>query len=290
MSILGFGLWASSGPFPLSAHYGLYKRGRDPPPTNPSRHLKKERSALPLKWLLKEGRGRSPTAVVAAATTAATPCPGHWFISTVIATPPSSSRRRRRLRPPPLPPPPDRRTAIISTSTPISGHPQLLLRRDLLPLRPAPPPSRSSPPRPSPSSPISPPPPLRQVTPLPQAPRPASSTLPTVSLSGLTPPLPRFPVQKINLPSSRSASPPRPTSLSHDLLSLRHLPSNFREAYPARGFTPVSDRLSHLPPSSSRTPSLVKILLYSPILPTLPTPIASRQRSRPISLLLSRFL
>ena len=23
------GLWASSGPFPLSAHYGLYKRGRD---------------------------------------------------------------------------------------------------------------------------------------------------------------------------------------------------------------------------------------------------------------------
>ena len=26
------GLWASSGPFPLSAHYGLYKRGRDPPP------------------------------------------------------------------------------------------------------------------------------------------------------------------------------------------------------------------------------------------------------------------
>ena len=51
------GLWASSGPFPLSAHYGLYKRGRDPP-TNPSRHLKKERSDLPLKWLLKEGRGR----------------------------------------------------------------------------------------------------------------------------------------------------------------------------------------------------------------------------------------
>ena len=27
------GLWASSGPFPLSAHYGLYKRGRDPPQT-----------------------------------------------------------------------------------------------------------------------------------------------------------------------------------------------------------------------------------------------------------------
>ena len=83
------GLWASSGPFPLSAHYGLYKRGRDPP-TNPSSHLKKERSDLPLKWLLKEGRGRSPTAAAAAAaaaclraavaaatTIAATPCPGH---------------------------------------------------------------------------------------------------------------------------------------------------------------------------------------------------------------------
>ena len=35
------GLWASSGPFPLSAHYGLYKRGRDHT-TNPSRHLKKK--------------------------------------------------------------------------------------------------------------------------------------------------------------------------------------------------------------------------------------------------------
>ena len=74
MSILGFGLWAPSGPFPLSGHYGLYKRGMDTP-KNPSHHLKKEKSALPLKSLLKEGRGRSPTA--AAATTNATPCPGH---------------------------------------------------------------------------------------------------------------------------------------------------------------------------------------------------------------------
>ena len=32
---LGFGLWASSGPFPLSIHFGLYKRGRDPPPNKP---------------------------------------------------------------------------------------------------------------------------------------------------------------------------------------------------------------------------------------------------------------
>ena len=87
-------MWASSGPFPLSAHYGLYKRGRDPP-TNPSRHLKKERSDLPLKWLLKEGRGRSPIAAAAAArhraaaaTTAATPCPGN-------GSSPLSSRRCR---------------------------------------------------------------------------------------------------------------------------------------------------------------------------------------------------
>ena len=65
------GLWASSGPFSLSAHYGLYKRGKDPP-TNPSRHLKKERIIIPLKWLLKEDQGRRPTAA-SAATTAATP-------------------------------------------------------------------------------------------------------------------------------------------------------------------------------------------------------------------------
>ena len=64
-------MWASSGPFPLSTHYGLYKRGRDPP-TNPSRHLKKERIIIPLKWMLKEDQGRRPTAA-SAATTAAAP-------------------------------------------------------------------------------------------------------------------------------------------------------------------------------------------------------------------------
>ena len=88
------GLWASSGPFPLSAHYGLYKRERDSsPPTNPSRHLKKERSALPLKWLLKEGRGRSPTTATAAAAArlcaaaaAATPCSDHE--DTIVPPPP----------------------------------------------------------------------------------------------------------------------------------------------------------------------------------------------------------
>ena len=112
MSILGFGLWASSGPFPLSAHYGLYKRGRDPP-TNPSRHLRKESSLLHLEWLLTEGRGRSPTAAAAAArlraaasaaaTTTATPCPGHADSPTAapaaaadLAPPPPPSSRRRR--------------------------------------------------------------------------------------------------------------------------------------------------------------------------------------------------
>ena len=88
------GLWASSGPFPLSAHYGLYMRGRDPP-TNPSRHLKKERSSLPLKWLLKEDQGRRPTAATtaaallrAAAVPAASPCRDHVFLRADIPTPP----------------------------------------------------------------------------------------------------------------------------------------------------------------------------------------------------------
>ena len=106
-------MWASSGPFPLSAHYGLYKRGRDPP-TNPSRHLKKERSELPLKWLLKEDRRRRPTAAsaaiaaaaaaacqcAAAAETAVSSCSPHALPTHFTA----QSRRRRRFRPP-LPPP-----------------------------------------------------------------------------------------------------------------------------------------------------------------------------------------
>ena len=99
------GLWASSGPFPLSAHYGLYKRGRDPP-TNPGRHLKKERSELPLKWLLKEDWRRRPTVTAAAhccataapaAETAASSCSLH--VLPTRFTIPSC----RRLRPPLLP-------------------------------------------------------------------------------------------------------------------------------------------------------------------------------------------
>ena len=53
------GLWASSGPFPLSAHYGLYKRGRDPP-TNPSRHLKKKKEH-PSSQVAAQGRARRET-------------------------------------------------------------------------------------------------------------------------------------------------------------------------------------------------------------------------------------
>ena len=120
------GLWASSGPFPLSAHYGLYKRGRDAP-TNPSRHLKKERSPLPLKWLLKEDQGRRPTAASAAAAqpraaavpaaeTAASPCFGH-----VLPTQSTIRLRCRRLRPPP---PLPGSCATIPSSTDIP-HPRL---------------------------------------------------------------------------------------------------------------------------------------------------------------------
>ena len=60
MSIFRCGLWASSGPFPLSAHYGLYKRGRDPP-TNPSHHLKKEKRTLSLSQVAAQGRSRKET-------------------------------------------------------------------------------------------------------------------------------------------------------------------------------------------------------------------------------------
>ena len=126
-------MWASSGPFPLSAHYGLYKRGRDPP-TNPSRHLKKERSPLPLKWLLKEDQGRRPTtasvaataaaqprvAAVPAAETAASPCFGH-VLPTHSTLRRRCRRRCRRLRPPP---PLSESCATLPSSTDIP-HPRL---------------------------------------------------------------------------------------------------------------------------------------------------------------------
>ena len=138
MSILGFGLWASSGPFPLSAHYGLYKRGRDPP-TNPSRHLKKKECSS-LKWLLKEDQGRRPTAASAAAAapsrsaavpaaeTAASPCLGRYISSCRLpaaAAATSGRRCRRRIAAPPSPPfiP---SSSPASTSLPLHGPPLLL--------------------------------------------------------------------------------------------------------------------------------------------------------------------
>ena len=110
------GLWASSGPFPLLAHYGLYKRGRDPP-TNHSRHLKKERNNLPLKCMLKEDQGRRPTAASAAATDAATtaappradaettasPCLDRELPACSHFSAAASGRRRRQIVAPPSP-------------------------------------------------------------------------------------------------------------------------------------------------------------------------------------------
>ena len=86
--MLGVGCGPQVGPFPSRPIMGSIRGEGTPPPTNTSCHLKKERSNLPLKWLLKEGRGWSPTAAAAtaaaaarlraaAATTAANPCPGH---------------------------------------------------------------------------------------------------------------------------------------------------------------------------------------------------------------------
>ena len=140
------GLWASSGPFPLSAHEGLYKRGRDPP-TNPSHHLKKERSVLPLKWLLKEDQGRRPTAASAAATataplraaaeTAASPYLVRYYQrAAFLPLPPppqvaarSQHRHPRRSFPPqaPFPPFSPPRTSTPSLSLPLSVNPCLHL-------------------------------------------------------------------------------------------------------------------------------------------------------------------
>ena len=136
------GLWASSGPFPLSAHYGLYKRGRDPP-TNPSRHLKKKECSS-LKWLLKEDQGRRPTAASASATaaappraaavpaaeTAASPCLGRYISSCrLLAAAAAGSQHHHPLRSspprallPPLFPSTDLHPFSLST---IFRHPNL---------------------------------------------------------------------------------------------------------------------------------------------------------------------
>ena len=72
MIMLGVDCGPQVGPFLSRPTMGSI-RGEGTPPTNPSRHLKKERIIIPLKWLLKEDQGRRPTAASAAATAAAPP-------------------------------------------------------------------------------------------------------------------------------------------------------------------------------------------------------------------------
>ena len=138
------GLWASSRPFPLSAHYGLYKRGRDPP-TNPSRHLKKERSELPLKWLFKEDRRRRPTAASAAAAAAARRCAAAAPAAETAAsscslhvlpkrfTDPSHRRRHRRITVPPPFPSTNHTTPSIANVSPTSVTQTILCPAPLSP-------------------------------------------------------------------------------------------------------------------------------------------------------------
>ena len=131
MSMLGVGCGPQVGPFPSRPIMGSI-RGEGtlpPPPTNPSRHLRKERSFLHLKWLLTEGQGRSPTAAVAAArlrATAATPCPCHTDTTAAVpaavadlASPPLPLLRRRCCPAPPSP----QCTLSSSPSSPIHPPP-----------------------------------------------------------------------------------------------------------------------------------------------------------------------
>ena len=126
MSILDFGLWASSGPFPLLAHYGLYKRGRDPP-TNHSHHLKKK--GVFLSQVAAQGGSRKETnrRRHCRRTTTCRLCarrrdrrlPLPWSL-VINVLPSCRRRRRRRLRPPP--PPPERST-VIPSDHPLHGPP-----------------------------------------------------------------------------------------------------------------------------------------------------------------------
>ena len=94
------------GPFPSRPNMGSIGEEWTPlPPPNPRRHLKKERSELPLKWLLKEDRGRRPTASAAA----------------LAPPPPSLCHRRHCQRRSPLPscalvPPPNPFTISLPAS------------------------------------------------------------------------------------------------------------------------------------------------------------------------------
>ena len=96
------------GPFPSLPILCSIRGEGTPNPTNPSHHSKKQMSELFLKWLLKEDRGRRPTAasipvaaaarphVVVAPVTkaAASPCPNPAYVtaarSRAVAAPCSS--------------------------------------------------------------------------------------------------------------------------------------------------------------------------------------------------------
>ena len=164
-------------------------RGEGTPPTNPSRHLRKERSFLPLEWLLTEDRGRSPTAVApaaariraaaAVAATAATPCPDHEDVAVAATAAPHRRSPSRRCHP----------QAIDAAAISAIGR-----RAFLTPLNP-PSPSPSPPPRS-----ISPDQILLRRTPLlprsfPTALAPASS-----KPSATSPPLPRFRILSASRP------------------------------------------------------------------------------------------
>ena len=104
--VLFLGLWTTSGPFPLSAHFGFYKRGRDLP-TYPSHHLKKKgvNSFLSnCSRKVKEGvqsssssSSMSPPPLAASLSSPPPPCVA---TAAYAVTPPPCSRRRFHALPP----------------------------------------------------------------------------------------------------------------------------------------------------------------------------------------------
>ena len=228
------------GPFPSRPIMGSI-RGEGTPPTNPSHHLKKERSDLPLKWLLKEGWGRSPTAVAAAAATiAATPCPGHGSsalssqrrrlqATTAVAATLGRRRRRRRLR-----------TIVLPSSPPPSTFTLL----------PAAPPLHNST-----ISPVSPPSDPSRTSSLSGHPLPFSNS--PQSSSPATPPTP--PTILHDFPSQISPHTPSASSPAHHRVSTFHLQSKFITT-PCRTLA-----IAFLPTSKPTTPRL-----FSNPFPTIP--------------------
>ena len=124
-------------------------RGEGTPPTNPSRHLKKERSVLPLKWLLKGDLGRRPTAA-SAAVTAAAPQRAATVPAAEAAASPCLDHvyPRAALPSPPLLPPPQAAAAAAAASELLCCYfspprtPSLPVRIFLFSVHPCLPPSR----------------------------------------------------------------------------------------------------------------------------------------------------